>query len=126
MEKIIEKKCKKHGLTDFVLRADGHYRCKKCASEAVSKKRKNNKIKLVEYKGGKCEICGYDKCIDALEFHHINPKEKEIAISSGNIKSFETLKKEVDKCILVCSNCHKEIHYKLNEEKKQILEEQKK
>lgn len=71
--------------------------------------RKDIKRKLVEYKGGKCQICGYNKCIDALDFHHINQEEKEYNISGGT-KSFERLKKEVDKCILVCSNCHREIH----------------
>lgn len=78
-------------------------------SESVISWRKRVKKKLVEYKGGKCECCGYDRCIEALEFHHINPSEKDFTIS-GTSKSFETLKKEVDKCILVCSNCHKEIH----------------
>ena len=67
------------------------------------------KKKLVEYKGGKCEKCGYDKCVDALEFHHKEPKEKDFKIS-GKSWSYERLKKESDKCILVCSNCHKEIH----------------
>lgn len=71
--------------------------------------RKNIKMKMVEYKGGKCEICGYNKCIEALEFHHINPKEKDFSISGGT-KSFNTLKPELDKCILVCANCHREIH----------------
>ena len=116
MDKVIIKECPKHGLTEFVLRADGRYRCKKCSSEAVSAKRRKNKLMLVEYKGGKCERCGYDKCIDALEFHHLDPTEKEITIS-GNIKSLKKLKKEVDKCILVCSNCHKEIHSEINEKK---------
>ena len=116
MDKVIIKECPKHGLTEFVLRADGRYRCKKCSSEAVSTKRRKNKLMLVEYKGGKCERCGYDKCVDALEFHHLDPTEKEITIS-GNIKSLKKLKKEVDKCMLVCSNCHKEIHSEINEKK---------
>lgn len=67
------------------------------------------KKQCIEYKGGKCCICSYDRCINALEFHHINPKEKDFLISGGT-KSFENLKKELDKCILVCSNCHREIH----------------
>lgn len=67
---------------------------------------------LVEYKGGECERCGYNKCIDALEFHHKDPSEKDFTIS-GKSWAFERLKKEADKCILVCSNCHKEIHFKL-------------
>ena len=77
--------------------------------EAVISWRKRLKIKLINYKGGKCQICGYNRCINALEFHHLNPNEKDFQIS-GISKSFETMKKEVDKCILVCANCHREIH----------------
>lgn len=95
--------------------ADGRWRCKKCCVDAVTKRRRKLKEELVNYKGGKCEICGYDKCISALEFHHNNPNEKEFAIGEkGKTRSLEILKKEVDKCILVCSNCHKEIHYRLD------------
>ena len=71
--------------------------------------RKNIKKQCIEYKGGKCILCNYNKCIRALEFHHLNPLEKDYVISGGT-KSFNSLKKELDKCILVCSNCHKEIH----------------
>lgn len=81
-------------------------------SQAVIDWRKRKKLQLVDYKGGKCQICGYNKCIDALEFHHLDPKTKSFTIS-GSSKSFEHLKEEVDKCILVCSNCHKEIHAEL-------------
>ena len=70
------------------------------------------KNKLVEYKGGKCEKCGYNKCIDALEFHHKDPNQKDFSIG-GKSWSFEKLKNEVDKCILVCANCHREIHSKV-------------
>lgn len=80
--------------------------------KSVVEWRRRTKIKLVNYKGGKCEKCGYDKCVDALEFHHKLPNEKDFTIS-GKSWSFEKLKNEVDKCILVCSNCHKEIHYEL-------------
>ena len=86
---------------------------------SVNNSRKRLKKKLVEYKGGKCEICGYDKCIAALEFHHLNPKEKEFNIGCKHVLSFEKCKKEVDKCMLVCSNCHREIHYE------EILKKQK-
>ena len=65
----------------------------------------------ITHKGGKCVKCGYNKCIAALEFHHCNPAEKDFTIA--NVKSYsfnETIIKELDKCILVCSNCHREIH----------------
>lgn len=84
----------------------------------VKKYRSDLKEKLVEYKGGKCEVCGYSKCIEALEFHHLDPAEKEFGVSSYTSLSFEKAKKEVDKCILVCANCHREIHHMLNEEKR--------
>lgn len=79
---------------------------------SVIKRRKQNKLLLVEYKGGKCERCGYDKCIDALEFHHINPSTKETK-NLGTTAAIEKQKAEADKCILVCANCHREIHHEL-------------
>jgi len=116
--KVVQKECPRHGLTEFVLSTDGRYHCKKCRSEAVKAARRKIKEKLVEYKGGKCEKCGYDECIGALEFHHLDTDKKEFQISNPNVKSFEKLKKEVDKCILLCSNCHRELHFKKNEEKR--------
>ena len=79
------------------------------SSDRVIEWRKRTKQKLIEYKGGECELCGYKKCNRSLQFHHLNPIEKDFAIS-GKSLSFEKLKQEVDKCILVCSNCHCEIH----------------
>lgn len=67
----------------------------------------------IEYLGGKCETCGYDKCVAALEFHHKDPKEKDFAIGvKGYTRGWETVKRELNKCILVCSNCHRELHTK--------------
>lgn len=86
------------------------YICSTCRTKLV---RKRLKQKAVEYLGGKCKICGYNKCLKALDFHHINPKEKEFNISYFiNAKSWETIKEELDKCILLCANCHRELHYK--------------
>lgn len=78
--------------------------------QSIKKWRKENRIKIVDYKGGKCKKCGYNKCIEALEFHHINPEEKEYGLCN-TVLSFERLKKEADKCVLLCSNCHREFHY---------------
>ena len=67
--------------------------------------------KSVDYLGGKCKVCGYNKCTRSLQFHHLTPSEKEMTISKNiNKMKFEKLKPELDKCILVCSNCHGEIH----------------
>lgn len=74
--------------------------------------KKEKKKLLVEYKGGKCEKCEYNKCIEALEFHHLDPSKKDFTISSHSY-SFERMKQEADKCILVCANCHREIHSSL-------------
>lgn len=79
--------------------------------EHVKNYRKNKKRKLVDLFGGKCKICGYNKCLRNLHFHHIHANEKEFGLSSvGNNISLEKVQKEAKKCILVCSNCHGEIH----------------
>ncbi len=94
--------------------------CKDCKAPAktryenVKAFRKKRKEFLLDYKGGKCEICGYDKCIAALEFHHLDSRKKDFSIGDSNVlreKNLEKMLKEVDKCILVCANCHRELHY---------------
>lgn len=75
--------------------------------------RRSMKKQAIKILGGKCSICGYNKCIDALEFHHEDPNEKEFKLGSGNTMSWKEYKDEAMKCLLVCSNCHKEIHSKL-------------
>ena len=107
----IIKKCKIHGMCQHNIGKDGRERCSKCASEAVQKRRDKVKIMAIEYKGGKCSICNYNKCVGALEFHHIDTNEKEFGIGSkGYTRSWKSVKLELDKCVLVCANCHREIH----------------
>jgi len=77
---------------------------------AVISFRRKIKEKAVLYKGGKCKNCSYDKCIAALEFHHRDPSEKEFRLSSGKTRNWELTKKELDKCDLLCANCHREVH----------------
>lgn len=74
--------------------------------------RRRAKQRLIAYKGGKCEICGYDKdCPSSFHFHHKNPSEKSFGIGSKGItRKLEVLKQEVDKCQLLCANCHAEVH----------------
>lgn len=67
------------------------------------------KDQAVIYKGGKCQVCGYNRFNGALDFHHIDDMTKSFTIS-GKSMSFDRLRPELDKCILVCSNCHREIH----------------
>ncbi len=81
--------------------------------QRVKKRRKENKRLLVDYKGGKCELCGYDRCLNALDFHHRDPKKKSFSLSTvGLNKAYSILRTEVDKCDLLCSNCHREVHAK--------------
>lgn len=102
--------CKKHGPT-LAYTSGGRLRCKKCNSEAVSDRRRVIKAKAIEYKGGACSMCGYNKFQGALEFHHTDPSQKDFAIAhKGHCTSWEKIKMELDKCILVCSNCHRELH----------------
>lgn len=109
----IKKIAKEFGISYDRLRKSGIQLNKPVKTqEQINKQtRYSKKIKeqLIEYKGGKCEICGYNRYFGALEFHHLDPTKKDFGISGGT-KSFEKLKPEVDKCILVCSNCHREIH----------------
>lgn len=87
--------------------------CKKCHNDYNTNRWKNSKKKAVEYKGGKCERCGYSKCIDALEFHHIDPTQKDKNFGNLKLRKWEDQIKELDKCICLCSNCHREVHYEL-------------
>ena len=65
----------------------------------------------LEYKGSKCQSCGYDRCKRALEFHHIDEGSKDFGIGfKGETRSWEKVKSELDKCILLCANCHREVH----------------
>ena len=109
MEKI--RRCRIHGDSLHTLDSTGRWRCKKCRVEAVQKRRALIKEKAIQYKGEKCSICGYNKYIGALEFHHLNPNKKDFGIGQkGCTRCWEKVKEELDKCILVCANCHREIH----------------
>ena len=78
---------------------------------AVHKRRKKIRQMAVEYKGGRCEKCGYNSCIDALEFHHKDSSGKDFSISAkGYTRSWTKVEEELDKCVLLCANCHREIH----------------
>ena len=96
---------------------------------AVSEYRRRRKMNLIKVCGSKCNLCGYDKAISALEFHHLNQTEKDYGIASnGTCHDLEKDLKETKKCILVCANCHREIHEDLYPlsflEEKQIYDEE--
>ena len=72
---------------------------------------KNRAIKIIfEAKRGGCVLCGYNKCSNALDFHHINPSQEKKAKKSFRILRIKSLIAEINKCIVVCANCHREIH----------------
>ena len=84
----------------------------------VRKKRTSHKVKAIEYMGGKCNHCDLiTEHREVYDFHHVNMAEKEVDPGSLMQCSWEKLKKELDKCILLCANCHRIVHSKLNKEK---------
>lgn len=85
--------------------------CKKCHYQKRIERYRKKKALAVAYKGGKCVNCGYDRCQAALTFHHRNPKMKDPQWKHMRSWSLGKIKKELDKCDLVCENCHREIHY---------------
>lgn len=85
-------------------------RCRLCSNERVLSYRRAKKKWCIDYLGGKCQVCGYNKCVNALEFHHRDPKEKEFQFSEYMRKTNKELALELDKCDLLCSNCHREKH----------------
>jgi hypothetical protein len=84
-------------------------------SDNITAKRRAIKKHLIERAGGKCVKCGYDKCQAALQFHHLDPNQKDFTISHDFSHDVKKLYSEVDKCILVCANCHAEIHHELED-----------
>lgn len=83
---------------------------------AVDKRRKMIRRMSLEYKGGKCSICGYKKCAKALEFHHVRTEGKDFGISEkGYTRSWKKVREELDKCVLICANCHRELHENLTQ-----------
>ena len=89
--------------------------CKACYKLKYGRMRleRVHKVKeeCVAYLGGKCSKCGYDKCIAALEYHHKNPEQKDPNWKKMRLLKLEKIKEELDKCVLLCSNCHKEEHW---------------
>jgi len=106
----IERRCPQHGRTRFVLENRGSYRCMKCRRADVSAWRRRAKQRLVEEAGGKCKVCGYDRYLGALQFHHLDPSTKSFSLSRrGCTRAFAELKAEAAKCVLLCANCHAEV-----------------
>lgn len=118
------KKCSKCGrflpLTEFYSRGGGKYRsdCKTCHKNYVKEKYNERKEMVNEIKTSQgCEKCG-DTRSYVLDFHHIDPsiKDSTIARLTSNRNQVEDIQEEIDKCIVLCANCHREFHYLQNRE----------
>jgi transposase len=102
--------CPHHGESEFWITGQGNYRCKRCRSDAVSRMRRRVKETLVREAGGCCRICGYDRNMRALHFHHLEPSEKRHEINAKGVAiALDRLRVEARKCVLLCSNCHAEV-----------------
>lgn len=109
-ERELVLRCSRHGVTRFLRRSEGGFRCAQCRAEAVARRRRKVKKILVSDAGGRCAVCGYDRCVSALEFHHVVPEDKRFSLSHrGVARSLEKARAEASKCVLLCGNCHSEV-----------------
>jgi hypothetical protein len=112
--------CNKHGETRFALSGTKRprWKCLECCSDFSYEHKKRNKRKAIVYKGGQCIHCGFNESMAAMHFHHINPENKSFDINQGIAKTWSIIKEELDKCILLCMNCHFKEHERLDEEQR--------
>jgi AraC-like DNA-binding protein len=109
--RTIVRECPVHGLTAFVkYSVRDHHRCEQCRRARVVARRRKVKALLVEEAGGCCVLCGYDRYVGALQFHHLDPSEKSFGLGvRGVARSLERCREEARKCALLCANCHAEV-----------------
>jgi len=108
--------CKiEHGVENFYSRKSGGptAECKTCFKERMASRHQDSKIALLQEFGGACKKCGYSTCLGALSFHHINAADKLFSISSRGGWNLDKLREEAAKCVVLCQNCHIELHAKL-------------
>jgi hypothetical protein len=100
-------------LVEFAHYSDGQggrrWRCRRCVGEAVTRRKQKIKRMLVDEAGGRCAICGYDRCVLNLHFHHVDPSSKSFKLSMETTKALATYREEAKKCVLLCANCHGEV-----------------
>jgi hypothetical protein len=106
--------CRRHGEAWFGLYSGGpeaprKWRCTRCVSDAVTRRHQKVKLILVAEAGGCCAVCGYDRTVVNLHFHHVDPTLKSFAVNSSLGKLLADFRAEARKCVLVCANCHGEI-----------------
>lgn len=83
---------------------------KQCSGCRSNERARRIKLKAIAYKGGKCQLCEYDRCPGAMTFHHRDPSEKDFAISANHCRNWQSIQIELDKCDLLCVRCHAEVH----------------
>lgn len=106
----IERECIRHGRTEFAIEGRGYYRCKRCRGEQVVRHTRTIKETLVAEVGGACALCGYARCLSALDFHHVGTARKRPRIGENGVSpSIAGVRREASRCVLLCSNCHAEV-----------------
>ncbi len=84
--------------------------CKPCLLSSQKRRWRERKFQAIKLMGGKCSFCGYNKCPNAFDFHHLDPNEKEFDWTKLRLRTWKTIVEELKKCILLCANCHREAH----------------
>jgi hypothetical protein len=103
-------RCVTHGDSPFFQDTRGTYRCTRCSMDAVARRRRKVKATLVAEAGGRCVMCGYDRCTAALAFHHLDPALKAFGLAEGGLaRALSKSRQEAAKCVLLCANCHAEV-----------------
>ena len=109
--------CRVCGETDPTRAKDaGHGRrspsiCSGCHDRRRVEQQRRLKLRAIRHKGGRCQRCGYDRCPAALQFHHRDPSVKDPDWSSFRSYRWARLVEEIEKCDLLCANCHAEVHW---------------
>ena len=113
-KETIIKDCKIHGSVTFVKHKNGNatqqFRCMKCSADATYRVVQAKRDRAYREIASCCKLCGYNRCQTALEWHHLDPSQKEITPAKVFSRSWEKIVKELSKCVLLCANCHREVH----------------
>ena len=108
------KECEVHGLTRHSIYSNGssgdREYCNLCQKKKVMERVEKHRQMAYDMFGRECKVCNYSKCLNALEYHHLDPSTKEGTPSRILYRSWDNVVKELSGCILLCANCHREVH----------------